>query len=166
MDDDDFISKTRRKKQSTELQVVGAALVKLSREQLARVEMPEQLREAVLECKRLTTHEALRRQKQHIGKIMRNIDAGPIAAQLEAMHAPSHRDTALFHTAEKWRQEMLDDPAAIDRFASEFPSADAPRLRGMVEAAKAERDADRPPRKYRELFHVLNTLVQAQARKP
>ena len=166
MDDDDFISKTQRKKQATELQDVGKGLVKLSREQLARIDMPEQLREAVLECKRLRTHEAIRRQMQHIGKIMRTVDAGPIAAHLEAMHAPSNRDTALFHLAEKWRQEMLDDRAAIDRFVLEFPAAQSLQLRNLVEAAQAERNADKPPRKFRELFHVLNDLVQAQARKP
>lgn len=166
MDDDDFISKTRRKKQATELQDVGRGLVKLSREQLARVDMPEQLREAVLECKRLTTHEAIRRQVQHIGKVMRGLDAGPIAAQLAAMHAPSNRDTALFHLAENWRQEMLEDHAAIDRFVREFPAAEPLGLRNLVEAAKAERDADKAPRKFRELFHVLNAFVQGQARKP
>ena len=99
MEEDDFISKTRRKKQATELQDVGAELVKLSPEQLVRMELPEALREAILECKRLTKHEAIRRQKQYIGKIMRNIDAAPIAAQIDAFHAPSRKDTALFHLA-------------------------------------------------------------------
>jgi len=49
MEDDDFISKSRRKRQMTELQVAGAALVKLSREQLERLDIPEALREAVLD---------------------------------------------------------------------------------------------------------------------
>ena len=64
MEEDDFISKTQRKRRSTELQDVGAELVKLSLEQLARIDMPETLREAVTECKRLTTHEGIRRQMQ------------------------------------------------------------------------------------------------------
>ena len=164
MEEDDFISKTRRKRQMTELQDVGAALVKLSREQLMRMDLPEELREAVLECKRLTKHEALRRQKQHIGKIMRHIDAAPIAAQLDSFHAPSRRDTALFHLAEKWRDDMVRDADAIDRFVVEFPSADARRLRTLVDAARAEREAERPPKNFRELFHVVNAIVQGQAK--
>src|SRR5690349_3189266 len=43
MEDDDFISKTRRKKQMRELQDVGAALVSLSADQLARLDLPEEL---------------------------------------------------------------------------------------------------------------------------
>src|ERR1700674_6053709 len=101
MEDDDFISRPRRKRQMTELQVAGAALVKLSREQLERLDIPEPLREAVLECKRFTKHEAIRRQMQFIGRIMRELDTAPIAEQLAAIHAPSRRQSALFHLAER-----------------------------------------------------------------
>jgi ribosome-associated protein len=103
MEEDDFISKTRRKKQMSDLQDVGAELVALSAEQLARIEMPDNLREAVVEARRFTKHEARRRQIQYIGRIMRDIDAGPIVEQLAALKAPSKRQTALFHVAERWR---------------------------------------------------------------
>ncbi|MEO7743273.1 MAG: ribosome biogenesis factor YjgA [Usitatibacter sp.] len=164
MEEEDFISKTQRKRIAAEQQDVGAALVKLPLEQIEQMGLPEALLEAVLECKRLTTHEALRRQKQHIGKIMRNTDAAPIAAQLAALNAPSRKDTALFHLAEKWRQDMLDDAGKIDWFCAEFPGTSAAQLRSLVEQAKAERAAEKPPRKFRELFHVLNGIVNGQAR--
>jgi ribosome-associated protein len=166
MDEDDFISKTRRKRQMTELQVLGADLVKLSAEQLARIDMPENLRDAILECKRFNKHEAIRRQMQYIGRIMRDIDAAAIAEQLGAMHAPSRKQTALFHTAEKWRAEMLATDSAVDRFAAEFPAADAAKLRTIIGAAHEERAHDKPPRHFRELFHVLNAIIQEQAKKP
>lgn len=165
MEDDDFISKTRRKKQMTELQDIGAALVKLSREHLARLDLPEELREAVLECKRFTKHEAIRRQMQYIGRIMRGIDAGPIAAQLAALQAPSRKDTALFHLAEKWRTDMLSDEKAVDRFVHAFPEADPHQLRRLVDAARAERGAEKSPRNFRELFHVINAIVQDHGKR-
>jgi ribosome-associated protein len=165
MEEDDFISKTRRKRHMTDLQVAGAALVKLSPEQLARMQLPEELREAVLECKRYTKHEAIRRQMQYIGRIMRNIDAGPILAQLAALEAPSKRQTALFHVAERWRQDLLADPASIALFVKEFPSADPDRLRELVTAAQEEKRGAKPPKNFRELFHVLNALVQDHSGK-
>ena len=161
---DDFISKTRRKKESRQLQDVGAALVELSREQLARIEMPETLREAVMACQRITKHEARRRQMQYIGKIMRNVDAGPIAEQLAALEAPSKRQTALFHVAEKWRDDLLADPFAMERFAREFPHANAKRVQALLEAARAERAAKRAPKYVRERFHAVNAVVQEAAR--
>lgn len=166
MEDDESISKTQRKKQMHELQSVGVALTKLSPEQLARIEMPEQLREALLEAKRFTKHEAIRRQMQYIGRIMRDLDVAPIAAQLEALHAPSHRQTALFHLAERWRTDILADPSTIQAFVAEFPGADAARLRELAERAARERAAEKPPKHYRELFHAINAIVQERARKP
>jgi ribosome-associated protein len=160
MSDENLISKTRRKRQMEELQDIGAALTRLPADQLARLDLPEDLREAVVECRRLTKHEAIRRQLQYIGKVMRELDAGPIAAQLESMHAPSHRETALFHRAERWRTELLADPGAVERFTGEFPEADPHRLRALARAALEERQAERPPRRYRELFQVINAILQ------
>ncbi len=160
VDDDDFISKTRRKRQMTDLQRLGAALVELSPEQLARLGLPESLHEAVLACKGFNKHEAIRRQMQYIGRIMRNLDAGPIAEQLAGLQGPSKRQTALFHVAEKWRDDLLADPDAILRFEREFPHANAHRVRALLAAAHDERAAKRAPKHVRELFHAVNAAVQ------
>jgi ribosome-associated protein len=165
MEEDDFISKTRRKRQMSELQDLGADLVKLSPEQLARIDLPESLREAVLACRGITKHEGRRRQMQYIGRIMRNVDAAPIAAQVAAMHAPSRADTALFHLAEKWRDDILADTEAIERFVLEFPEADANVLRTLAEKARAERASGSPPKHYRKMFHALNAILQDSRRK-
>ena len=163
-EDDEFISKTRRKRQMTELQDVGAALVRLSPEQLARLDLPEALREAILECKRFRKHEAIRRQMQYIGRLMRDVDAAPIVEQLQAIEAPSRKQTALLHLAEKWREEMMHNAEAIERFAREFPHANVPRLRALTAAAAEEKRAGRAPKHFRELFHLVNTIIQDQAR--
>ena len=166
MEEDDFISKTQRKRQMAELHDVGAALVKLSPEQLARLELPEKLREAVLACKRFNKHEAIRRQVQYIGRLMRTIDAAPIVEQLAGVQAPSRRQTALFHVAEHWRDEILRDDGAIARFATEFSAANVQRLKALAGAAREEKSAGRAPKHVRELFHAINNTVQDQARKP
>ncbi|HXF78793.1 MAG TPA: ribosome biogenesis factor YjgA [Usitatibacter sp.] len=165
MEEDDFISKTQRKKQMKALQDVGSSLVKLSAEQLARLDLPEQLRDAVLACKGFTRHEAIRRQMQYIGRIMRKVDSAPILEQVARLESPTRRDTALFHAAEKWRQELLEQDDAVARFVQEFPEADPQRLRDLIDGARAEKRGTRPPRSSRELFHVLNAIVQGHARR-
>ncbi|MEP7069463.1 MAG: ribosome biogenesis factor YjgA [Usitatibacter sp.] len=165
MEEDDFISKTRRKREARNLQDVGAALVDLSEEQLARLGLPEALLDAVVACKGITKHEARRRQVQYIGRIMRDIDSAPIAEQLRALESPSKRETALLHLAQKWRQDLLADDEAIARFSREFPDADKDHLRNLVRGAQEEKRASKPPKKFRELFHAVNTLIQDHARK-
>ncbi len=163
MSDENLISKTRRKRQARDLQDLGAALTRLQEDQLARLDLPDELRQAVLACRSMTKHEAIRRQMQYIGRVMRALDAEPIAAQLEALHAPSHQQTALFHRAERWRTDIMADPAAADRFAHDYPAAAAKRLRALAAAAAEERSAEAPPKRYRELFRLINTIMQEHA---
>ena len=164
MDDDDFISKTRRKREMREVQDLGAALVLLTPGELARFDLPESLREAITACRSITKHEARRRQMQYIGKLMRHVDPAPIAQQLAGLTAPSKQQTALFHVAEKWRDELLADPLAMGRFEREFPHADNHKLRALIEAARAERAGKRAPKHFRELFHAVNAVVQEYVR--
>jgi ribosome-associated protein len=96
---------------------------------------------------------------------MRDIDAGPIVEQLAALKAPSKRQTALFHVAERWRTELLADPENIARFVREFPEADPHRIRALVDDAREEKRTARPPKQFRELFHVLTAIVQGHARR-
>ncbi|HYX64359.1 MAG TPA: ribosome biogenesis factor YjgA, partial [Burkholderiales bacterium] len=71
------VSKTKRKQEMHELQALGAALVELPEAQLRSLELDQDLREAVLEARRISSHEARRRQLQYIGRLMRDVDAAP-----------------------------------------------------------------------------------------
>jgi ribosome-associated protein len=167
MSDANLISKSRRKRQMLALQELGVALTRLAPEQLARIELPDGLREAVAQCRGMTKHEAIRRQLQYIGRLMRELDCTPIARQLEALDAPSHLATARFHRVERWRGEILADAGAVDRFVLEFPEADPDLLRKLATSANEERSAEKPPRRFRELFQVINAiLLEHEKRQP
>ena len=156
------VSKTQRKKQVAGLQDLGAGLVALSEEQLARIELPERLRDAVMDARRITAFEARRRQLQYIGKLMRGVDAGPIRAALDAAHAHLRGDTAAHKLTEAWRERLLADPMAFDELLAEYPAADGRRLRALARAALHERTESRPPRAFRELYQALRALVEKE----
>ena len=67
-------SKSQRKRDAQALQALGVQLVALSAAQLARLELPEALHEAVLAAQRMRSHGARTRQMQYIGKVMRQLD--------------------------------------------------------------------------------------------
>ena len=81
-------SKTRLKRQMHELQRLGEQLVALPSSQLARIELPEALREQIELARRITAREALRRQLQYVGRLMREVDADAIRAALAAAGGP------------------------------------------------------------------------------
>ena len=63
-DFDDLPSKSQRKCDMDALQDMGQELTELSKDTLKKLTLPDDLRAAVLECKRLTAHGAIRRQRQ------------------------------------------------------------------------------------------------------
>ena len=82
-DFDDLPSKSQRKRDMDALQDIGAELTELNAQQLDSIELPESLREAVLEARAMKHNEARRRQVQYIGKLMRQVDPAPIRAKLD-----------------------------------------------------------------------------------
>jgi ribosome-associated protein len=159
MSDGAPISKTQRKKAVHLLQALGEELVELSDDQLAAIELPEALRDAVMAARRITKFEARRRQLQYIGKLMRRVEVEPIRAALDAMLAGSRRQIAAHKRIEAWRERLLAGPGALDELLAEFPGADAQRLHTLVRGALRERDAGNPPRNYRELYQALRALI-------
>jgi len=154
------LSKTQRKKQVLALQDLGGELVALSELQLAGIELPERLRDAVMEARRITKFEAKRRQLQYIGKLMRGVEVEPIRAALDAALARSRRQIAAHKRIESWRERLLAGPGALNELLAEYPGADAHRLRALVRGALRERDAGSPPRSYRELYQALREVVE------
>jgi hypothetical protein len=82
-------SKSQKKRDMHALQEMGAELVELSAERLARIDMPDDLREALREAQRLTKHEARRRQMQYIGRLMRDVDPAPLREALDVVKGAS-----------------------------------------------------------------------------
>jgi len=153
--DDEIVSKTKRKQEMTALQSLGAKLVELPESQIAALPMEEKLREALLEAKRITIHEAKRRQMQYVGKLMRQIDPAPLRERLEAITGHSARAAAQHRRLEAWRERLLADDAALTAFAAEHPDADLQALRTLIRNTRREQKEAKPPRSFRELFRLI-----------
>ena len=156
---DETTSKTRRKKDMLALQDVGAQLVELNEQQLETMQLPESLLAAVQEARRLTKHEAKRRQMQYIGRLMRDIDAAPIRDRLQQWLGQGREHTAQLHALERWREELLAGDLALERFLREYPGADSQKLRALIRNARREQGAALPPKSYRELFRLLRETI-------
>ena len=159
MQDEDKPSKTQRKREMHELQELGARLVELNSEQLAEVGLPEDLRDAIEHVRRMTKHEARRRQMQYVGKLMRSVDPGPIREKLKVWDGVSAEHIAQQHRVERWRDRLLEDEGAVDELVRAHPGIDARRLRALTRKAREERSAGAPLRAYRELFRALREIV-------
>ncbi len=152
-------SKTKIKKQMHELRDLGEELTELGKDQIAQLDIPENLRDAIREMHRMKTFGAKRRQMQYIGKLMRDVDTAPIIARLNAWKGISQQHIGYMHLLERWRERLLENDAALTELLAKYPEADVQRLRTLIRNAQKEREAQKPPKHFRELFQVLREII-------
>ena len=156
-------SKSQLKRDMTALQKLGEELVEQSAERLERVDLPDNLRGAIEDVRRISNHEGRRRQMQYIGRLMRDVDPAPIRAALDAWAGASRAETNLLHELERWRERLLENDEALTGFATEYPAALNPatlqQLRTTIRATRKERVDGRPPKNFRELFKLVRAVV-------
>ena len=146
-----------------ELQDLGAELVELSVGQLKKIQLPENIYDAVRECQTFTAHGAHRRQLQYLGKLMRNTDDEPIRAGLALIRGESAAETARLHRLERMRARLLEDEAALADIAAAWPGADLRQLRQLRRNALKEQAAGKPPKSFRAIFQALREVDQQGA---
>jgi ribosome-associated protein len=151
-------SKSALKRAMTDLQALGADLVALSKDQLKKIDMPDDLRDAVRDAQRFTQHGAHRRQLQYIGKLMRTVDVDPIRAALDEINGVSAVANARMHALERLRERFLADEKVIAEIVEAHPGVDLQQLRQLRRNALKEQELGKPPRAFRELYRVLREL--------
>ena len=169
MQDEDFTedtgrpSKTKQKEVMHELRDLGAELVELSVGQLKRINVPENIFDAVRECQKITAHGARRRQIQYLGKLMRSVDDEPIRAGLALLRGESSAETARLHRLERLRVRLLEDEAVLTEIAAQWPCVDLQHLRTLRRNALKEKENNKPPKNFRAIFQILQELDQKGA---
>ncbi len=159
MDESEQPSKSQRKRDMQALQKTGAQLVELNADQLAQIELPERLLEAILAAQRIGDFEGRRRQLQYIGKLMREVDPAPIRARLGQWHGVARAHTASQRLAERWRERLLAETDALALFANEYPGSDLQHLRSLIASIKRDQAAGKPLKNYRELFRAVRDIM-------
>ena len=153
-------SKSARKRAAQAAQDLGEALVGLRDAELTALELPEILSEAIRAARSIRSRAGGARQRQYIGKLMRDIDPEPIRAALAARSALDARETERFKRVESWRERLiLEGAPALAELARWHPDIDQVEWTRRIGAAQAERGrAGGAGAASRELFRALRTL--------
>ncbi|MGW8227757.1 MAG: ribosome biogenesis factor YjgA [Gammaproteobacteria bacterium] len=164
MYDDPFdeapVSKSQRKREAHALQALGESLVKLNKSALAQIPLPNDLRNAIDEARRLHQHGALKRQLQYIGKLMRQCDVEPIRTAFEKVTNSFREDVEQHHELEQWRDRLLSDgDPVLEKLLIEYPEVDRQHLRQLIRTAQKETASGKPPKAARELFRYLREVL-------
>lgn len=159
VDTDEPISKSERKRRAHRLQALGRQLTELKPDDLAALELPDELRNAVLDYQRFPSHEARRRQLQFIGRLMRDLDPEPLQQALDTLHGQSAQARYEFQQVERWRERLLDDPSALTEFLDEYPQTEVQQLRHRIQQVRGARSEAQQKTAFRGLFRFLREVI-------
>jgi ribosome-associated protein len=161
-------SKTELKRESTELQKLGEALLTLRTDLMQRLVLPESLLGALDQLRRITNFEGRRRQLQYVGKLMRGLDEETrqsIRDVLEEQRGGSAQETLALHAAEKWRDDLIANDQSLQQWLDLHPETDAQQLRALIRQARKDGQptadeisrgqAPRRGRAYRDIFQLV-----------
>ena len=160
-DEDLGPSKSEIKRQMLARQDLAEILADLSLDALKTIPLEDSLREAIRETHRIRSFGAIKRHKQYLGKLMRNLDEDQLEAiqqRLDAISGVSKAETAKMHHLERMRDELLIDDAVLTKLIADYPDLDIQNLRTLIRNARKERELNKPPKAYREIFQLLKSL--------
>lgn len=167
-DEDDFDdlgpSKTETKKAMDRLQALGERLSQLRPDQLKKMPISERLEVAISELARLKAFEAIRRQKQYIGKLMRDENEEAILLALNPFQNPtlSRQLELLADRLIAQGDPMLGEilhryPAAERHTLRQHMRAAQKELQVLIDKGEADSEAERPSR--RKLMTYLREVA-------
>jgi ribosome-associated protein len=159
-------SKSARKRAAHAAQDLGEALIRLRDADLEALELPEALLDAIRAARRITSRAAGARQRQYIGRLMREADLESIQAALAARNASTRRDAERFKEIAAWRERLLaEGPSALTDLARGYPQIDRAEWARRIDAARAQHAS--PGSRAgaaRELFRALRALFDTMPR--
>ena len=157
---DDRPSKSARKRAAHDAQHLGETLIRLRDAELDALKLPETLADAIRAARTITSRGGAARQRQYIGKLMREVDLEPIRAALSARSELSAVEAERFKRVEQWRERLITGgAAALEELERWRPGIDREEWNRRIAAAQTERArSGATGAAGRELFRALRAL--------
>lgn len=161
VDLDDGSSKSELKRQMTERQKLAEVLAALSSDALKTIPLDEAIKAAIAETNKIKSFEAIRRHKQYLGKLMRFLNEEELDAiqkRLDAIQGVSKAETAKLHHLESYRDRLIANDETFTKMIEQYPDMDIQNMRTLIRNARKEKEMNKPPKAYREIFCALKDM--------
>jgi len=162
-EEDEQPSRSAKRREALDVLALAKQLIELPPSRVAKLELPDEVRDEITNVRKITSHIARKRQLSYLAKLMRRHDEevfAPARATLANERAAGARETAATHQLEALRERLLSEgDVALSELIAAHPDLDRQRLRALIRQARQEREGNKPLHAYRELFRVLRGLA-------
>jgi ribosome-associated protein len=165
LDEEDYgPSRTQQRREALAVLALATQLVAMQPSRLAKLELPDDVREEITRTRNITAHIAHKRQLAFLAKVMRRYEDevfASVRAELGENREKQRQENAAMHRLEAMRDRLInEEEAALSELINEHPQVDRQHLRSLVRKARLEKETpNKPPRAYREIFQLLKDLA-------
>lgn len=160
-DDPDYVSKTELKREAQRMRDLAQQLTELKPQFWPQLPIGDNLREAIEENVRLSSHEAKRRHLQYMGKLIRKENLDAINEFLALQDSSSEAYGRIQKQQEMWREKLVKGGTALNDFIEHYPDVDRQQLRNLIRNAQKDlaEHPERPSTNYRKLFQFIKQVT-------
>jgi ribosome-associated protein len=168
LDEEDYgPSRTQQRREALAVLALASQLVEMQPSRLAKLDLPDDVRDEITRTRNITAHIAHKRQLAFLAKVMRRYEDevfASVRAELGENREKQRQENGAMHRLEAMRDRLIsEDEAALSELISEHPQVDRQHLRSLVRKARIEKETpNKPPRAYREIFQLLKDLAAAK----
>ena len=156
---DNFVSKTELKREAKNVHEFGKILVSLTELQIAQIDLPENILDAIKDLKNIKKGSAKKRQSLYLAKLLREIDLSKAQDFVNQIKFESQTEIRRLHEAEDWRDKLLSDVSYLTNIIDKAQNVDIQRLRSLVINSQKEIKKQKSKKNQKELFNYLKEIL-------
>ena len=156
-------TRTQQRRDALAVLSLASQLAEMPPAKLARANLPEDVLREIEQLRRISSHIARKRQLGFLAKVMRRHEDEAFdgaRALLGENREQQRKETAALHRLESLRERLLDSDEVLQELIDQHPAIDRQHLRSLIRQARIERDGNKPPRAYREIYQLLKELPE------
>lgn len=149
-------SKSRRKREHQQLQLLAGSLSALPERQFRKLALNERTREELLLLRSMSASGARNRQIRRVAKLLEDENVAQLQSPGEALDADRRAATSRHHRAERLRERLLAaDSSVFEELAHSTPEPVMVQLRELCTVAHDPGGGNRSRKAYRDLYRLL-----------
>jgi len=156
---DNFVSKTELKREAKNVHEFGKILASLTELQIAQIDLPENILDAIKDLKNIKKGSAKKRQSLYLAKLLREIDLSKAQDFVNQTKFESQTEIRRLHEAEDWRDKLLSDVSYLTNIIDKAQNVDIQRLRSLVINSQKEIKKQKSKKNQKELFNYLKEIL-------
>ena len=156
---DNFVSKTELKREAKNVHEFGKILASLTELQIAQIDLPENILDAIKDLKNIKKGSAKKRQSLYLAKLLREIDLSKAQDFVNQIKFESQAEIRRIHEAEDWRDKLISDVSYLTNIIDKAQNVDIQRLRSLVINSQKEIKKQKSKKNQKELFIYLKEIL-------